>query len=149
VVSHRRSPLRSLAREPGVLACLGPADTHRLHELLRDQPHVTVLADDAETLHDTPVERPLLGLLHPDADGTATLALAGSTAGMSACFRGLTVEARRGRTGLLLGQVTPGDGDLFGLRLARQAGGPPGRGLLVLRGQVTPVQVARTTFAAN
>ena len=36
VVSHRRSPLRSLGGEPGVLACLGPADAQRLHDLLRD-----------------------------------------------------------------------------------------------------------------
>jgi S-DNA-T family DNA segregation ATPase FtsK/SpoIIIE len=103
-----------------------------------------VLADDAETLHDTPVERPLLTVLRPDSDPRASIVLAGSTSDMAGCFRGLTVEARRGRTGLLLGQLAPGDGDLLGVRLPRRPAGPPGRGLLVVRGRVTPVQVAHT-----
>ncbi len=39
---------------------------------------------------------------------TALLLLAGSTADMGGSFRGLTVEARRGRTGLLLGALSLG-----------------------------------------
>jgi S-DNA-T family DNA segregation ATPase FtsK/SpoIIIE len=129
---------------PGVLACLGPSDAGPLQDLLRTRPDLTVLADDAETLHDSPVERPLLGMLHPDAEGSAPLVLAGSVTGMAGCFRGVTVEARRTRTGLLLGQLAPGDGDLLGLRLTRRAAGPVGRGLLVRRGKVSAIQVART-----
>ena len=101
-----------------------------------------MLADDAETLHDTAVERPLLALLRADADGGAAVLLAGSAAEMSACFRGLTVEARRARTGLLLGAMAPVDGDLLGVRLPRSDAAPPGRGALVVRGRLTPVQVA-------
>ncbi|HEX6935276.1 MAG TPA: cell division protein FtsK, partial [Actinomycetes bacterium] len=145
VVAHRRSPLHRLAGEPGVLACLGPADAAQLAELLAARPDLTVLADDAETLHDTPVEQPLLGMLRPDAEG-ASLVLAGSASDMAGCFRGLTVEARRGRTGVLLGQVAAVDGDLFGVRLPRTPPGPVGRGVLVVRGRATPLQVARTAL---
>ena len=145
VVAHRRSPLHRLAGEPGVLACLGPTDAAQLAELLAAQRELTVLADDAETLHDTPVEHPLLGMLRPDAEG-ASLVLAGSASDMAGCFRGLTVEARRGRTGVLLGQVAPVDGDLLGVRLPRTPPGPVGRGVLVVRGRATPLQVARAAL---
>jgi S-DNA-T family DNA segregation ATPase FtsK/SpoIIIE len=144
VVGHRRSPLHQLAGEPGVLAVLGPADAAGLEQLLADHPGLVVLADDAETLHDTPVERPLTGLLRADADGGAALLLAGSAAEMAGCFRGLTVEARRGRTGLLLGALSSVDGDLLGVRLPRTDPATVGRGVLVQHGRLTPVQVART-----
>jgi S-DNA-T family DNA segregation ATPase FtsK/SpoIIIE len=147
VVAHHRSPLRSLAGEPGVLAVLSPADALALDRLLLDRPEAVVLADDAETLHDAPVEQSLLGLLRPDADRGGGLVLAGSAADMACCFRGLTVEARRARTGLLLGPAGPADGDLLGVRVygaGRGEPSPTGRGLLVVRGRATPVQVAHT-----
>jgi S-DNA-T family DNA segregation ATPase FtsK/SpoIIIE len=146
VIAHRRSPLRTLGDHPGVLAVLGSDDPGALEEYLAAHPDLVVLADDAETLHDTAVERPLLAMLRADADGGAVLLLAGSAAEMSACFRGLTVEARRARTGLLLGAMAPADGDLLGVRLPRTDAAPPGRGVLVVRGRVTPVQVATTSL---
>jgi S-DNA-T family DNA segregation ATPase FtsK/SpoIIIE len=63
---------------------------------------------------------------------------------MAGQFRGLTVEARRGRTGLLLGALGPADGDLLGVRAPRADGSVTGRGLLVVRGRTTPVQVAHS-----
>jgi S-DNA-T family DNA segregation ATPase FtsK/SpoIIIE len=64
---------------------------------------------------------------------------------MSGCYRGLTVEARRNRCGLLLGPAGPVEGDLLGLRVARGGGDArPGRGLLVARGRAQSVQVAVT-----
>ncbi|MEO7982245.1 MAG: FtsK/SpoIIIE domain-containing protein, partial [Sporichthyaceae bacterium] len=144
VVAHRRSPLRSLAGTPRVLAVLGPEDALELDRLLLDRRDLVVLADDAETLHDSPVERPLAGLLKADADSGAVLLMAGSTADMAGQFRGLTVEARRGRTGLLLGAVGPADGDLLGVRVPRSEGGVAGRGTLVVRGRTAPVQVAHS-----
>jgi S-DNA-T family DNA segregation ATPase FtsK/SpoIIIE len=142
VIAHRRSPLRALGDDPGVLAVLGSDDPRALDVHLAAHPDLVVLADDAETLHDTAVERPLLALLRADAEGGAAVLLAGSAAEMSACFRGLTVEARRPRTGLLLGAMAPADGDLLGVRLPRSDTAPPGRGVLVLRGRPAPVQVA-------
>ncbi len=144
VIAHRRSPLRALGDEPGALAVLGASEALELDRLLLERPDLVVLADDAETLHDTPVERPLLGTLRADAPGRAALVLAGSAADLAGQFRGLTVEARRGRTGLLLGALGPVDGDLLGVRTPRTEGRVPGRGLLVVRGHVTPVQVAHS-----
>ena len=146
VIAHRRSPLRALGDDPGVLAVLGSDDASALDVHLAAHPDLVVLADDAETLHDTAVERPLLALLRADAEGGAAVLLAGSAAEMSACFRGLTVEARRPRTGLLLGAMAPADGDLLGVRLPRSDAAPPGRGVLVVRGRLAPVQVAITSL---
>jgi DNA segregation ATPase FtsK/SpoIIIE, S-DNA-T family len=146
VVAHRRSPVRALGDHPGVLAVLGAGDAVGLDRQLAEHPDLVVLADDAETLHDTAVERPLLALLRADAEGGAALLLAGSAAEMAGSFRGLTVEARRARTGLLLGPLTPVDGDLLGVRVPRTDGAPTGRGVLVVRGQIAPVQVAVTAL---
>jgi S-DNA-T family DNA segregation ATPase FtsK/SpoIIIE len=44
---------------------------------------------------------------------------------------------------VLVAVESPGDGDLFGVRLPRGAGpGPLGRGLLVRPGAAAPVQIA-------
>jgi DNA segregation ATPase FtsK/SpoIIIE, S-DNA-T family len=62
-------------------------------------------------------------------------------------YTGILSELRPRRTGLLLGALGPGDGEGFGLRLPPRPAGPPGRGLLVVRGQATSVQVALPSWA--
>jgi S-DNA-T family DNA segregation ATPase FtsK/SpoIIIE len=147
VLAGRRSPLRAIGAVPAVLAVLAAADAAGLRDCLAGHPDAVVLADDAETLHDTPVEAPLLDLLRADARsgplGASALVLAGSTSELATRFRGVTVEARRSRTGVLLSPASAVDGDLFGIRVPPGSRQAPGRGLLVVRGRVTPVQVAR------
>jgi S-DNA-T family DNA segregation ATPase FtsK/SpoIIIE len=147
VLAGRRSPLQAFGSEPGVLAVLGAVEDARLRDCLADHPDAVVLADDAETLHDTPVEAPLMDLLHGDARsgplGPSAVVLGGCTTEMATRFRGITVEARRSRTGVLLSPASAVDGDLFGIRVPPAGRQVPGRGLLVVRGRVTPVQVAR------
>ncbi|HSR26576.1 MAG TPA: cell division protein FtsK, partial [Candidatus Eisenbacteria bacterium] len=143
LVGHPRSSLMDLRTEPGVVGCLGAGDDRALARLLSAHDDgLVVMADDVETLHDTPVERPLTDLLRPHAAHRGVLLLAGGTAELAGFYRGLTVEARRSRCGLLLGAVTPVDGDLFGVRVPRADDRRPGRGLLVVRGRTHPVQVA-------
>ena len=71
------------------------------------------------------------------------LVLAGTTTDLQAGFRGVVAEARKGRTGLLLSPEGALDGDLLGVRLPRSLAvpGPRGRGVLVVRGALTAVQV--------
>ncbi len=146
VVATPRSPLAALPGEPGVRAVVRPDEPdHLTHVLATCCTPLVVIADDAELLHDSPVERPLSELLRPQAAGSTAIVLAGSSADMSGFYRGLTVEARRNRCGLLLGPVGPVEGDLLGVRVA--CGGPearPGRGMLVTRGRAQPVQAAVT-----
>jgi len=142
VVGQPRSPLSTLAGEPGVLGVVQRDEQEALERIAGSaRSPLVVFADDAETLHDTPVERTLCELMRSGDSTSTAVVLAGSSSEMSGFFRGLTVEARRNRCGLLLGPVGPVDGDLFGVRLARGGEARAGRGLLVVRRHVQPIQV--------
>jgi len=69
---------------------------------------------------------------------------AGTTEELVTGYRGFVVDLRKAKAGVLLSPQGPADGDLLGVRLSRATGGPvqPGRGLLVQRGRVEPLQVA-------
>ncbi|MEP6760892.1 MAG: FtsK/SpoIIIE domain-containing protein [Sporichthyaceae bacterium] len=143
VVAPSRSPLTVLSGEPGVLGVLRADEPDALAGLISEHPSpLVVIADDAEMLHDSPMERPLCELLRRHVAPHAALVLAASATEMAGFFRGITVEARRNRSGLLLGAAGPVEGDLFGVRVARGGETRPGRGLLVIRGRAQPVQVA-------
>jgi S-DNA-T family DNA segregation ATPase FtsK/SpoIIIE len=140
-VAPRRSPVREL---PGLASCVtDPADGASLTALLAGDPCV-LLVDDADVLTDTCVGA-VLDTAVRDARDAGTLVLAaGATDELVLGYRGFAVDLRKARTGLLLAPQGPADGDLLGVRLSRAVGGDaqPGRGLVVQRGRVTPVQVA-------
>ncbi|GGO18071.1 cell division protein FtsK [Microbispora rosea subsp. aerata] len=160
VVTPRRSPLRDLAGAPGVIEVLdgnaksvaggGADDSGDLPgaldplALLADHERYVVAVDDAELISpDSPLGMALEEILRTGRDGDHGLLVAGATGDMATAYRGFVAEARKGRTGLLLNVQNPADGDLFAVRLPRGAvGGPPGRGLLVVSGTVTPIQAA-------
>ncbi|MEV4328712.1 FtsK/SpoIIIE domain-containing protein, partial [Microbispora rosea] len=160
VVTPRRSPLRDLAGAPGVLAVLdgnarsvtggGADDFGGLPgaldplALVAGHERYVVAVDDAELISpDSALGLALDEILRTGRDGEHGLLVAGATGDLATAYRGFAAEARKGRTGLLLNVQSPADGDLFAVRLPRGAvGGPPGRGLLVVSGAVTPIQAA-------
>lgn len=153
VVTPRRSPLRDLAGEPGVLAVLdgqgspvgdSPEGPGGLAEAVAGLERFVVLVDDAELVSaDTPLGMALEEVLRSGRDADHGLVIAGTTGDLTTAYRGFVAEARKSRTGLLLSVQSPADGDLFSVRLPRGAvGGPPGRGLLITQGTVTPIQAA-------
>ncbi|GAA3831288.1 FtsK/SpoIIIE domain-containing protein [Sphaerisporangium flaviroseum] len=147
VVAPRRSPLRELSGQPGVLAVLGgDGEAGDLPGVLADRDRYVVIVDDAELVSpDSPLGMALEGTLRSGRDGEHGLLIAGTTGDMATAYRGFVAEARKARTGLLLSVQSPADGDLFNVRLPRGAvGGPPGRGLLVVSGTATPIQTALT-----
>jgi S-DNA-T family DNA segregation ATPase FtsK/SpoIIIE len=146
VVTPRRSPLRDLAGTPGVLAVLH-ADGGDLAGVVAGQERYAVLVDDTELISaDTPLGTALEAVLRSGRDAEHGLILAGTTGDLTTAYRGFVAETRKSRTGLLLSVQSPADGDLFGVRLPRGAiGGPPGRGLLIALGTVTPIQAALPT----
>ncbi|MER6943386.1 FtsK/SpoIIIE domain-containing protein [Nonomuraea sp. NPDC000554] len=139
-VAPRRSPLRHLE---GALAVLDGNDTG-LSELVAGQDRYVVLVDDAELINpDTPLGQALEEVLRSGRDGEHGLIIAGATGDLATAYRGFVAEARKSRTGLLLSVQSPADGDLFTVRLPRgSVGGPPGRGLLITTGTMTPLQTA-------
>jgi S-DNA-T family DNA segregation ATPase FtsK/SpoIIIE len=108
-----------------------------------------VLVDDAERMLDTPAAGALERFAREARDGAHLLVVAGTTDDLAIGFRGFVVEARRSRCGVLLAPRGPLDGEVFGVRLPRETGGrvPPGRGLLIEHGAITPLQVAAPTAA--
>lgn len=147
LVAGRRSPLSRVPDLAGLVSHVAPHETTELSSLVQTRRGpLVIIVDDVEIVNETPTEQLLLSLLRaPAAADPATgigLLLAGSSAAMAAQFRGLTVEARRGGCGLLLGPAGALEADLFGMRPAVFDECPPGRGLLVVGGRGTPVQVA-------
>ncbi|MEU6996992.1 FtsK/SpoIIIE domain-containing protein [Nonomuraea sp. NPDC046570] len=143
-VVPRRSPLRELE---GALAVLD-GNGAGLRELLDEHERYVVIVDDAELINpDAPLGLLLDEVLKSGRDGEHGLIIAGATGDLATSYRGFVAETRKARTGLLLSVQSPADGDLFTVRLPRGAvGGPPGRGLLVTLGTVTPIQTALPDF---
>jgi S-DNA-T family DNA segregation ATPase FtsK/SpoIIIE len=149
VVTPRPSPLRDLARLPGVTAvlCGGPDLAVDLEDVLAAHPDgLMLVVDDAELLTEGR-EGTVLEEVVRTARDTGTVVVAGATTEdlLLNRYRGWLATARRCRTGLLLGPVSPTDGEVFELRLPRSgaAAGPVGRALLVQHGGWMPVQVPR------
>ncbi|MEV0148088.1 MULTISPECIES: FtsK/SpoIIIE domain-containing protein [unclassified Nonomuraea] len=139
-IAPRRSPLRDLR---GAVAVLDGNATD-LQDLLAALQEYVVLVDDAELISpDGPLGMALEEVLRSGRDGDHGLIIAGSTGDLTQAYRGFVAETRKSRTGVLLSVQSPADGDLLSVRLPRGAvGGPPGRGLLVTMGTMTPIQTA-------
>ena len=145
VITPRRSPLRELDGEDGVISVLGagtkPED---ITTAVDGMEQFAVLVDDAELLFNGPLSAPLEKILASGRDSEHGLIIAGSTGDLGRAYSGFIKEALKSRCGVYTAVESPNDGDLFGVRLPRNAagGGPLGRGLLIRPGSMTPIQLA-------
>ena len=145
-VCPRPSPLRDLAGLPGVMDILsGPDLAADLEEALTAAGgRAAVIVDDAELLADDRAADRLERMTRAARDEEGIVVAAGTTEDlMVQRYRGWLPVLRRSRCGLLLNPSSHVDGDVFDIRLPRSTGGgwPPGRGLLIWRGEITPIQV--------
>lgn len=144
VVTARRSPLRELAGQDNVIGVFGPAGADELREALGlEAGPVAVLVDDGDALLDCPVEQTLSDVIASGADRPWVTVVAGGIDEMSSTYRGITVGARKGKTGLLLCPAGPLDGDLLGVKLTRGLPARAGGGVLAVKGRGQSVQVAQ------
>jgi S-DNA-T family DNA segregation ATPase FtsK/SpoIIIE len=125
----------------GILARLDPLDPVT-PATLGAHPGAVVVVDDVEQWLGTPLEAALSTHLRAAGTSRGRLIAACGTAEALAAYTGLLAELRVARTGLLLGPTGPGESEVLGVRLPPQPAGPPGRGLLVVRGRAGAVQVA-------
>jgi DNA segregation ATPase FtsK/SpoIIIE, S-DNA-T family len=146
VVTPRRSPLRSLDGRQGVISVFGSdAEPDHLTDAVSGLDRYAVVVDDAELLFNGPLSAPLEKILASGRDGEHGLIIAGATGDLARAYSGFIKETLKSRCGVLVAVDAPTDGDLFGVRLPRNAGpGPLGRGLLVRPGTVMPIQLAVT-----
>jgi S-DNA-T family DNA segregation ATPase FtsK/SpoIIIE len=140
-ICGRPSPL---ADGPWQVRRVDQLDELRHTEALARQ---VLLVDDVERLRDHPWETVLCRLA--DDPAAAGVVAAGTTSALLASFRGLAGIARVHRTGVLLRPESPSDGEVLGVRAELDDHNPVGRGLLVVRGRQTPVQVATGATTAR
>jgi S-DNA-T family DNA segregation ATPase FtsK/SpoIIIE len=145
VAAPGRSALRAEAVRLGlpVLTPQGPSDP------LPDGADV-LLVDDSETFADTEAGELITGWIRKRDTSLAVVAAARSDE-LAATYRGIAVDVRRSRCGILL-RPQPVDGELLGVRLPRRpTSDPPGRGVMVgdpswgllfESGDPVPIQVA-------
>ncbi len=138
-VAPRPSPLRAL---PG---CVTSRDASAELQAQVGDGRCLLLVDDAELLVDSGLSHVLEKAVREARDAGTVVVAAGTTEELVTGYRGFVVDLRKARTGLLLSPQSAGDGDLLGVRLSRTTGGEvvPGRGLLVRRGRVEPLQLAQ------
>jgi len=143
-LTPRRSPLRALQGRDGVLGVMdGEAKPDEVTVATSGLERFVVLVDDAELLFNGPLSAPLEKILASGRDSEHGLIIAGATGDLTRAYSGFIKEALKSRCGVLVAVDSPSDGDLFGVRLPRNAGpGPLGRGLLVRPGTIAPVQLA-------
>lgn len=147
-ICPRRSPLSMWSETHGCTAVTTHDDVG-LVAARRSDPDLCLLVDDVELVDGSPVEEALVqatGLV----DGTEGLvAVAAELARANAAFRGLVPEVARDGCGLLLGPVSPTDGEVLGVRLELPVERRPGRGFLVVDGVAQPFQTGRVDGAAT
>ena len=143
-VTPRRSPLRQLDGRDGVIGVLdGATAPDQVTEAVAAKDRFVVLVDDAELLFNGPLSAPLEKILASGRDGEHGLIIAGMTGDLTRAYSGFIKETVKSRCGVLVTVESPNDGDLFGVRLPRNASqGQIGRGLLIRPGTLAPVQLA-------
>jgi S-DNA-T family DNA segregation ATPase FtsK/SpoIIIE len=127
--------LAAEARRAGRDVVVVSMDTPATADGLATARRRVILVDDADALP------PNLAAALEEAAPTASVVVATTASAVLGAYGGLLGAARAARTGVLLGAVRPGDGEVFGLRLGPAPAGPPGRGLLVRRGRTVALQV--------
>jgi S-DNA-T family DNA segregation ATPase FtsK/SpoIIIE len=144
LITPRRSPLRSLDGRPGMLGVLGsdavPGD---VTSAVSDRDRYAVIVDDAELLIGGPMSKPLEEILASGRDAEHGLIIASTVGDLSRAYSGFAKETLKSRAGVLVAITSVNDGDIFGIKLPRNAGaGGLGRGLLIKPGTMMPIQLA-------
>lgn len=148
VFTPRISPLRDLPSHRQLRAFTGDEPIGDIKAALAAQVRDhTVVVDDFDVVGaDTPLGQLLAEHFATMRDTTSIMAVAASIDEILSLYRGLPVELKRGRTGLVLAPRASNDGDVLNARLPRSVGAamPVGRGVLTHAAGWRWVQVPKT-----
>ncbi|MEU9450817.1 FtsK/SpoIIIE domain-containing protein [Streptomyces sp. NPDC048277] len=153
VITPRTSPLRGLARHPGVVEVFTDTDVEvaAFRAALGgvDSPAGAILVDDAELMIDSEIDNDLAALARGSAGDGWGLIVAGNNEVLLGGLHGWQAIVRRNRCGALLAPRTASDGELVGARVPRGILGEdsePGRAHLQLGdGRFLTVRVPETS----
>lgn len=119
-----------------------------MHEWCLQHPDAAILIDDVDQLGGFPAESVVLEHLARNRSTGAIVCATGPAGELATSYRGLAPELRRRQTGILL-QPGRHDGDVFGIRTGPADRPRPGRGLLVIRGEIGEIQIAGQASSAR
>jgi S-DNA-T family DNA segregation ATPase FtsK/SpoIIIE len=146
-VCPRRSPLLDLKGDGLRKVWDAIPSAQEINDLLVvDSAPLAILIDDADTMARSEADEAIAAIWKAAPPGSIAIVVAGGIEELKSELKGVAAAARKAKAGLLF---SPGnlDGDLIGVRLPRNLTGRanPGRGVLGLFGEVTPVQVPLST----
>ncbi|WP_406831752.1 FtsK/SpoIIIE domain-containing protein [Pedococcus sp. KACC 23699] len=147
VVALRGGPLDTLRSDPAIAVWCDGTDNATLVAARRRTPSLAVVVDTADELLDHPVEPVLREVSRLVDRDDGLLVVGASSPVVASSYRGLAVEIARHRTGILLGPSSSADAQALGVRVPADRESRPGRGHLVRRGDLVPVQLALPTAA--
>jgi len=145
LVAPRPSPAVDAVQSLGcpVQAGLDAAAAAEVTEWVTARDRCAVLVDDAEAVHGSDLDSALIELARQRPPGGFGLVVAAGTDELNTLLRGVVVEAKRQKQGVLLWPNSSLDGNAFGSGVPRELLGRanPGRGLLLVDEQWLPVQL--------
>jgi S-DNA-T family DNA segregation ATPase FtsK/SpoIIIE len=145
VVAPKESPASAAARHLDAELVTGMDSTAaaRVQQWVDDHQPCAVLVDDADMVHGTDVDDTLIDLVRSRPTGSFALIVASPVDDIGALLRGVAVEAKRTKQGVLLSPNSSLDGNALGTGVPRSLLGrsPAGRAIMLVAGSWMPVQL--------
>jgi len=142
-VAARPSPLSAIAAdlELELVTALDAAEP--VTEWVQRHERCAVLVDDAELVHGSEVDSALIEAARDRAPGSFALLVAAGIDDLNTLLRGVAVEAKRQKQGILLWPSSSLDGNALGSGVPRDRLGRsnPGRALVLIEDEWFPVQI--------
>ncbi|MGI8665246.1 MAG: FtsK/SpoIIIE domain-containing protein [Jatrophihabitans sp.] len=143
VVAAKPSPLTEAAAGLGLPVITDLAAAAEVTEWVSGRPRCAVLVDDAEVVHGSEVDAALIELARQRPAGSFALVVAAGIDDLNTLLRGVAVEAKRNKQGILLSPASSLDGNPLGAGVPRELLGraAAGRALLLVHGEYLSVQL--------
>lgn len=143
VVTPKPSPLSEAAAELGATVITALDQAEAVTGWVNEHERCAVLVDDAEVVHGSEVDSALIELARERPPGSFALLVAAGIDDLNTLLRGVAVEAKRQKQGVLLWPASSLDGNALGSGVARDLLGRanPGRALWLHEDEWFPVQM--------
>ncbi|MDQ2836243.1 MAG: FtsK/SpoIIIE domain-containing protein [Actinomycetota bacterium] len=143
VVCPKPSPLSELATELGVPVVTRMDGPDSTVGWIEQREQCAILIDDADQVHGSDLDSALIDVVRARAPGSIAFVVGAALDDLGSLLRGVAVEGKRNKQGLLLSPQSGMDGNVLGAGLPRNLLGraPAGRGLMLVDGEWLAVQL--------
>jgi S-DNA-T family DNA segregation ATPase FtsK/SpoIIIE len=144
-VVPKTSPLREQAELLGVEAVTttDAAAAERVSGWTGERERCAVLVDDADVVHGSELDTALIDIIRGRPVGSFALVVAAPSDDIGTLLRGVAVEAKRAKQGVLLSPASSMDGNALGSGIPRNllVRADPGRALFLFNGEWISLQI--------